>query len=129
MKLHAVLSALALVAIASPAYADPDASQAPFKITCIVASSDRNILLVPGVSRTNGVTVMLENTSSKTATAVTVTGSYHGYSVTDTFKAKFEPNVAQMVTRSYTPQVYQGPNAECKVTHVEYADGSTWPEK
>ena len=124
-----MLSALALVAIASPAYADSDAAQAPFKITCIVASSDRNILLVPGVSRTNGVTVMLENTATKTATAVSVTGTYHGYTVSDVVKGKFEPNQAQMITRSYTPQVYQGPDAECKVTHVEYADGSTWPEK
>jgi hypothetical protein len=70
---------------------------------------------------------MFTNTGAKTATAVTVTGSYHGYSVTDTFKGTFEPNVEGMVTRSYTPQVYQGPEAVCNVTHIEYADGSTWP--
>jgi len=125
LKTLPLLSILALLGNAAAATAAD--SSAPVKVTsCVVASSSVNMLLQPGISRTNGVTVTFLNSSSKTATAVTISGTYHGKSVTDTVKGKVGPGESAQITRAYTPVVYQGPDASCHVVHVDFADGTSW---
>jgi len=129
MKKFTLLSACAMLAMASPAVAldTTTADTGPVKVTsCTVQSSSINSVLVQGVSRTDGVTVAFINQSDKPAADVTITGTYNGISVTDTLKGPFAPGSTMMVTKTYNPTIFVGPNANCHVTHVTFADGTTW---
>ncbi len=86
-----------------------------------------NSVLTPNISLTNGVTVTLVNESAKTTSAVTVTGSYHGRTVTDTAKVELKPGAMVTFQRSYyPPSTYIDANAQCRVVKVEFADGTSW---
>ncbi|HTZ54008.1 MAG TPA: hypothetical protein VMB20_03010 [Candidatus Acidoferrum sp.] len=86
-----------------------------------------NSVLTPNVSLTNGVTVTLVNESTKTTSAITVTGSYHGRTVTDTAKVELKPGAMMTVQRSYyPPSTYIDANAQCHVVRVEFTDGTSW---
>ncbi len=124
-----LLSACAILGMAVPALADDTtvSSADPVKITsCIVASSVVNSILVRGISRTNGVTIVLANTGTKVASDVTIHGSYNHFDVTDTLRGPFAPSSRAMITKTYNPTVFVGPNASCEVTHVTFADGTSW---
>jgi hypothetical protein len=86
-----------------------------------------NSVLTPNVSLTNGVSVTLVNESGKTTSAVTVTGSYHGRTVTETAKLELKPGAMVTLQRSYyPPSTYIDANAQCHVVHVLFADGTSW---
>jgi hypothetical protein len=120
------LASVAAFAIASPALA-VETGSSPVKVTsCVVASASLNNPLVEGLSRTNGVTVVIVNTGAKTASAVTIIGTYHGRTVTDVANVALAPGKSLQLTRSYTPSIYQGPDASCRVTHVVFDDGTSW---
>src|ERR1700685_3612312 len=95
-----VLPAVAALAIASPAAA-LETGASPVKVTsCVVASASLNEPLVEGLSRTNGVTVVIVNTGAKTASAITIIGKYHGRTVTDVANVTLAPGKTMQLTRS-----------------------------
>ncbi len=95
---------------------------------CTVFSRQtRGGVLTPGLDLTNGVQLTLVNDSTKTTSAITVTGSYHGRSVTDTADFTLKPGASVTFTRSYyPPSTYVDANAQCRVVKVTFADGTTW---
>ncbi|HTX02163.1 MAG TPA: hypothetical protein VMD07_00680 [Candidatus Acidoferrales bacterium] len=96
--------------------------------SCIVFSrSSPNSVLTPNVDLTNGVQVTLVNDSDKTTSSVTVTGNYHGRTVTDSAKLTMKPGASVTIARSYyPPSTYIDADAKCRVVHVDFADGTSW---
>ena len=123
-----MLSASALLASAAPAVAVQSAAPAPLKIvSCVVAGDTPNTALRPGVTYTNGVTVMVTNTSSKPISDMTLSGTYSGTSLTDTFKEALPPGSSIVLHKSHSRLLYSGPTPEsCFVKHVDFADGTAW---
>jgi hypothetical protein len=122
------LSVVAVLAFASPALA-VQTSGGPIKIlSCVVASSQAvsTGVYVRGVTFTDGVTAVFVNQSSKAITSISFAGSYGGVPETGTITGTFAPGETNQLTRHYKPRLYNGPDAECHITHVVYADGSTW---
>jgi len=84
-------------------------------------------MLTPGIDLTNGVQVVLVNDSNKTTKSITVTGHYHGRSVTDSADVALKPGASVSIRRSYyPPSTYVDADAQCKVDKVTFADGTTW---
>lgn len=84
-------------------------------------------VLTPGVDLTNGVQVVLVNDSNKTTKSITVTGRYHGRTVTDSADVALKPGASVSIRRSYyPPSTYVDADAECKVDKVEFEDGTVW---
>ena len=75
---------------------------------------------------TNGVTVTAENTSDKPISSFTVSGSYNGYKVVDTWSGTLLPKGMLSVWKHYNQLPYSGSKAQCHVTKVTYSDGTTW---
>jgi hypothetical protein len=75
---------------------------------------------------TNGVTLTAENSSSKSISSFTVKGSYNGFKVTDTWNGTFMAGATVSIWKHYQQLPYSGPKADCHVTKVTYADGTTW---
>jgi hypothetical protein len=119
------LTVIAMLAVSSAAWAQ---ETGPVQVaSCIVHPRDAMTnILKPGVDWTNGVTVTLVNKSDKTTSAVTVHGSYHGTSVTDTVDLYIAPGKTAQVTRNYTPTVFSDIYAECHVVKVTFTDGTSW---
>jgi hypothetical protein len=123
------LSVVGVLAFASPAFA-VQTTGAPIKITsCVVAASASNSTgaYVRGVTFTDGVTAVFVNQSSKTITSISFAGSYGGVPETGTITGSFAPGETDQITRHYKPRLYNGPDASCRVTHVEFSDGTSWP--
>ncbi len=86
-----------------------------------------NSVLTPNISLTNGVTLTLVNDSTKTTSAITVTGSYHGRTITGTEKIELKPGAMVTLQRSYyPPSTYIDAHAQCRVVHVDFSDGTSW---
>jgi hypothetical protein len=122
------ITAIMLLAMSSSALAVTN-TPSPVEINaCIVmSSSTTDTVMVPGVSLTNGVTVTMTNTSGKTIQSVTVAGDYHGRTQTGTATFQFKPGTTAEITRHFGQSGYVGPIAQCSVTKVVFADGTTWP--
>jgi hypothetical protein len=122
-----LIAALAMLSMTTSVLAATESG--PVKVTACIVNGPGTVnttVMIPNVSLTQGVTVTLVNTSDKTATAVTVTGSYHGRVVTDTAKFDFKPGTTAQISRRYTPSVFIDTDAECHVVHVQFADGTSW---
>jgi spore coat protein CotH len=100
----------------------------PVKIkSCDVAYITDTGIQTSQLQFTNGVTVSITNTSDKPVTSITVEGSYDKFQVTDSWTGKLLPNATVSVWKHYQQLVYTGSKAQCHVTKVTYADGTTWP--
>jgi hypothetical protein len=122
------LFVVATFAFASPALAVQTSGE-PIKIlSCVVASSQAAStgVYVRGVTFTDGVTAIFVNQTSKTITSISFAGSYGGVPETGTITGTFVPGEKNQLTRHYKPRLYNGPDAECHITHVVYEDGTTW---
>jgi len=86
-----------------------------------------SILVSQSLQFTNGVTISATNVSAKPVTSITATGTYNGVSITDTWNGKMAPGDTISVWKHYRQLPYAGPHAKCVVTHVTFADGTTWP--
>jgi hypothetical protein len=69
----------------------------------------------------------MTDTSGKTIQSVTVAGDYHGRTQTGTATFQFKPGTTAEITRHFGQSGYVGPIAQCSVTKVVFADGTTWP--
>jgi hypothetical protein len=125
------LCAAMTLGVSSTALAVTTAS--PVRVAaCIVysrntGSSGVNGVLTPNVDLTNGVQVTLVNDSTKTTSNITVTGSYHGRTVTDTVKVELKPGASMTVRRQYyPPSTYIDADAQCHVMKVDFTDGTSW---
>lgn len=115
-----VLGILTIVPLASA-----DTSPVTVK-SCAVAYITEGSLILQGMQFTNGVTVTLANNSSKPVSGITVSGTYHGFKVTDSWSGTLVPSGTLSVWKHYHQLVYAGPNAECRVIKVTFTDGTTW---
>lgn len=117
----------AILGSAAPALAMT--SSGPVRVAaCVVFSrnSPTNIL-TPNVDLTNGVSLTLVNDSTKTTSKITVTGSYHGRTVTDSTAVTLKPGASVTINRSYyPPSTYIDADAQCHVVKVTFTDGTTW---
>lgn len=121
------ITAIMLLAMSSSALAVTNApAPVTIKACTVMSASSADTVMVPGVSLTNGVTVTMTNTSGKTISSVTVAGNYHGRKETGTATFEFKPGTTAQITRHYTQSAYVDPNAQCTVTKVVFADGTTW---
>jgi hypothetical protein len=99
----------------------------PVKITsCEVAYIDSSGIMTSQLQFTNGVTVTATNTSDKPVSSFTVNGSYNGYKVTDSWTGKLLPKGSLSIWKHYQQLAYVGSKADCRVTKVTFADGTTW---
>ncbi len=122
------ITAIMMLAMSSSALAVTNTpSPVAVKACVVMSASTADSVMVPGVSLTNGVTVTLTNTSGKTIQSVTVSGDYHGRKETGTAAFEFKPGTTAEITRHFTQSAYVDPNAQCSVTKVVFADGTTWP--
>jgi hypothetical protein len=122
------ITAIMVLAMSSSALAVTNTpSPVEIKACVVMSTSTADSVLVPGVSLTNGVTVEMTNTSGKTIQSVTVTGNYHGRTQTGTATFQFKPGTTAEITRHFGQSGYVGPIAQCSVTKVVFADGTTWP--
>ena len=94
--------------------------------SCDVAYITDTGIMTSQLQFTNGVTVTLANNSGKTVTGITVSGSYDKYQVTDSWTGKLMPSAQVSVWKHYQQLVYSGSKAQCHVTKVTFADGTTW---
>lgn len=122
------ITAIMLLAMSSSALA-VTTTPSPVKVTSctVMFASSGDAIGVPGVTLTNGVAVVLANESGRTVKSVTVTGDYHGRKETASAPVNLAPGATVMITRHFTQSAYAGPNAQCAVTSVTFADGTTWP--
>jgi hypothetical protein len=122
------IAAVMMLAMSSSALAVTNTpSPVVVKACTVMSASTNDSVMVPGVSLTNGVTVTLTNVSGKTIQSLTVAGNYHGRKETGTATFEFKPGTTAQITRHYTQSAYVDPNAQCSVTKVTFADGTTWP--
>jgi hypothetical protein len=107
---------------------NPIGANSPVKIkSCDVAYiQDTGGIITSSMQYTNGVTVQVENTSAKSVTSFTVTGSYNTYHVTDTWAGTLLPGGELSIFKHYQQLPYSSSQAKCRVTKVTYADGTTW---
>jgi len=75
---------------------------------------------------TDGVTVVVKNTSTKQIVSSVLSGTYDGVVITDTVKAPLAGGATATWSKKHTPLVYNGPNASCRVDRVDFADGTSW---
>jgi hypothetical protein len=127
MKVFAI-TAILLFAMSSSALAVTENGPAPIQITaCVVMmAGTADAVGAPGVTLTNGVTTTLVNNSGKVITALTVAGDYHGRHESATANFTFNPGSTVQITRHFTQSAYVDPDAKCHVTHVDFADGTSW---
>jgi hypothetical protein len=129
MRRFLTLSICIAAALGSAAPALAITSSGPVRIAaCTVFSrQSHGGVLTPGLDLTNGVQVTLVNDSTKTTSAITVTGGYHGRSVTDSADVVLKPGASVTFSRSYyPPSTYVDANAQCRVVKVTFSDGTTW---
>lgn len=131
MRLFFRLSLFAALTLALSSTALAVTTTGPVRVaSCIVYSRSTGggmHVLTPSVDLTNGVQLVLVNDSNKTTKSVTVTGTYHGRTVTDSADVALKPGASVSIQRSYyPPSTYIDANAQCKVDKVEFADGTTW---
>jgi hypothetical protein len=117
-----------LLAMSSSALAVTEQGAAPVQVTaCVVMMvGTGDGVGQPGVTLTNGVTTTLVNNSGKVIEALTVSGDYHGRRESATANFTFEPGTTTEITRHFTQSAYVDPDAKCRVTHVDFADGTSW---
>ena len=134
MKVLAFLITAAAVTVvaAVPAYADSSGSPLTIK-SCVVARGASakafgGAAAPTDIIFTDGVTIALTNTSSKPITSTVLSGSYDGMIITDTVKQTIAPGATVTWSKKHSPLVYNGPEASCKVDHVDFADGTSWTE-
>jgi len=122
------ITAIMLLAMSSSALAVTENAPAPVVVTaCVVMTvSSADTVMTPGVSLTNGVTVMLKNNSDKVVKSVTVTGDYHGRHETGTAAFTFKPGTTAEITRHFGQSAFIDTDAKCHVTNVLFADGTSW---
>ena len=128
MRIFRVLSLTAVAAIAVTAAAPAMTSPSPVTVaSCtVVPASPTVTAMKPGIDLTNGVLVNLVNNGTKTTQSVTVTGSYHGRTMTDSADIELKPGQSTQIYRQYTPSVFVDIYAKCRVVKVTFADGTTW---
>ena len=130
MRLFFGLSLCAAMTLGISSTALAVTTSSPVRVAaCIVYSRSvgANHVLTPSVDVTNGVQVTLVNDSTKTTSDITVTGSYHGRTVTDSVKVALKPGASMTVQRSYyPPSTYIDANAQCHVVKVDFTDGTSW---
>jgi hypothetical protein len=130
MRMFRALSLTALAAAAFTAAPAPAAtSMSPVSVaSCtVVPASPTVTVMKPGVDLTDGVLVSLVNNGTKTTQSITVTGTYHGRTMTDTVDAEIKPGKTTQIYKQYTPSVFVDIYAKCSVVKVTFADGTTWP--
>ncbi len=123
-----LITAITLLAMTSAALAVTENSPAPVQITaCVVMlAGNADAVGAPGVSLTNGVTTTLVNNSGKVIKGLTVAGDYHGRHESASASFTFNPGTTVQITRHFTQSAYVDPDAKCRVTHVDFADGTSW---
>jgi hypothetical protein len=128
MRITSAISLFAVAALTLAPTALAAQETGPVRVTsCVVLPRDPSVLVMrPNIDLTNGVTVTLLNASDKTATSITVTGSYHGRVVTDTAKLELKPGQTAQISRQYEPSVFIDTDAVCHVTAVQFSDGTSW---
>jgi hypothetical protein len=119
-----LVAAAACVAALAPLSAGAVTSQmAPLKVvSCVVGylnSGNSNGL-------TNGVTITVMNASTKPIASFSGGGVYDTTTVTDTIAHPVAPGASYTFTKHYTPFVYYGSGANCFVSKVVFADGTSW---
>jgi len=123
------ITAILMLSMSSSALAVTMGTPAPVQVTgcTVMMAGSGNVVGIPGVTLTNGVTVTLKNTSDKVVKSVTVTGNYHGRHETGSADFTFKPGTSAEITRHFGQSAYIDPDATCSVTKVVFADGTTWP--
>jgi hypothetical protein len=121
-------SAFLLGAVTLALVSNPIGANSPVKImSCDVAYlQDTGGIMTSALQYTNGVTVKVENASTKPVTSFTVSGSYNTYHVTDTWAGNLLPGAQLSIFKHYQQLPYVSSQAHCRVTKVTYADGTTW---
>jgi hypothetical protein len=126
MKIVPLAAACILISTA-PAFAVTSTEAPPVKITsCVVQRDDTKSNSLPGPAYTNGVTGVAVNTTTKTIKDIQVSGVYNGVTVTDTIEGPFAPGSTTTIHKTHIQMVYTGPDADCVLNHVTFADGTTW---
>ncbi len=107
---------------------NPTGSVSPVKIkSCEVAYiQGTGDVITSALQYTNGVTLTIMNTTSKTVTNFTASGSYNTYHVTDSWAGTLLPGAEISIYKHYQQLPYVNSKAQCRITKVTYSDGTTW---
>lgn len=124
IRLMMLLTVFAAASSSLPVLAYTQTS--PVIVSACIVNGPLDTLMRPGISLTNGVTVILKNVSPKVVKSITVTGNYHGRVVTDSADVTLAPGQSVQINRKYNPSVFYDTDAKCSITHVVFADGTAW---
>jgi hypothetical protein len=126
-----IVQALSLAIVFSAVSAAPAlavTATAPVRVaSCTVIPRNPSVAVMrAGVDYTDGVLVALVNDGTKTTQTITVTGTYHGRTITDSADVTLKPGQTAEITRQYQPSVFIDIYAQCRVVKVLFTDGTTW---